>query len=93
MPVMICSACNVKLEAFKNDVYLDETAQFGHYKLWVGDLYKCPGCGVEIVSGLGKAPIAEHYEERFEQIMEEIKANNRKVVVWNEHVKKGDSNG
>jgi hypothetical protein len=35
------------------------------YKLWVGDLYECEGCGHQIVSGFGRGPIAEHYQQDF----------------------------
>lgn len=35
------------------------------YKLWSGDLYECEGCGAQIVSGVAKSPIAEHYESDF----------------------------
>ena len=35
------------------------------YKLWAGDLYRCAGCGTEIVIGFGNLPIAEHFEDRF----------------------------
>jgi len=35
------------------------------YKLWSGDLWECHGCGHQIISGVGREPIAEHYQETF----------------------------
>jgi hypothetical protein len=35
------------------------------YKIWAGDLWKCPGCGATIVIGSGARPISEHFEPDF----------------------------
>lgn len=35
------------------------------YKLWIGDLWRCDGCGAEIVSGVAREPVAEHYQPDF----------------------------
>lgn len=35
------------------------------YKLWLGDRYACPDCNAEVVTGFGRAPIAEHYQDGF----------------------------
>ncbi len=45
------------------------------YKLWAGDLWKCQGCGAEIISGTGSNPIAEHYQEDFGKQRERLAAN------------------
>jgi DNA-directed RNA polymerase subunit RPC12/RpoP len=39
------------------------------YKIWQADLYKCHGCGAEIVTGFGTTPIAEHYMPQFENVL------------------------
>lgn len=41
------------------------------YKLWRGDLWECPDCGHQIVSGVAMAPFAEHYQLNFNQMLEE----------------------
>lgn len=38
------------------------------YKLWQGDLWRCAGCGNQIIVGTGFDPIAEHYESGFSDI-------------------------
>lgn len=35
------------------------------YKLWSGDVWKCPGCGHELISGTGSIPIAVVHEDGF----------------------------
>ena len=35
------------------------------YKLWVGDLWKCPECGHELVVGVIGGPVSEHYKPDF----------------------------
>ena len=35
------------------------------YKLWDADLYECPECGVEIITGFGQAPLAEHWQPTY----------------------------
>ena len=40
------------------------------YKLWNGDLWKCPDCGHLIIVGCGQQPMAEHYMEGFTEAVE-----------------------
>lgn len=35
------------------------------YKLWIGDLFECPDCGAQTVSGMNRNPVAEHYQPDF----------------------------
>lgn len=35
------------------------------YKLWHADLWACPDCGATIVIGAAAAPLAEHYQPGF----------------------------
>ena len=44
------------------------------YKLWAGDLWECQGCGHQIISGSGAAPIAEHYQPNFDITVVELGA-------------------
>lgn len=44
-----------------------EPEKWKPYKLWVGDLWECQGCGAQILSGFGARPIAEHFETTFTQ--------------------------
>jgi hypothetical protein len=42
------------------------------YKLWMGDLWECHGCGANIVVGVGLNSIAEHYQEEFPRLVERL---------------------
>jgi hypothetical protein len=37
------------------------------YKLWQADLYRCHGCGAEIVVGFGANPVCEKHMVEFEK--------------------------
>lgn len=45
-------------------------ADWKPYKLWTGDLWECPTCKHQLVSGVPHRPIAEHYEDAFEEKVE-----------------------
>ena len=37
------------------------------YKLWAADLWRCEGCGHEMVTGHGRKAFAVHYEPDYEE--------------------------
>lgn len=39
------------------------------YKLWVGDLHECRGCGAQVIVGVPPKPIAEHFEADFNNLV------------------------
>lgn len=53
---------------------LAEPEKWKPYKLWVGDLWKCHGCGTEIVVGFNSSPLAEHFQPDFEKKAERLGA-------------------
>ena len=67
----VCVACNRFMRIEKNGVTVEELMDDGSpYKLWDADKYKCPSCGHEVISGFGRQPIAEHYQENYAQTRE-----------------------
>lgn len=38
------------------------------YKLWVGDLWKCPRCGSQVIVGVPPQPLAEHYMPNYAEM-------------------------
>lgn len=44
-----------------------EPEKWKPYKVWSGDLWRCQGCGATIVVGTGHNPLAEHYQDDFDQ--------------------------
>jgi hypothetical protein len=61
-------------------VYFTEGMQDGKggwmpYKIWAGDLWKCKGCGHELISGYGRDPISIKHRENFEELRERLGAD------------------
>ena len=51
MSIIICAKCGSILKCKKNGV----TVRYGYYAGYFrGDLYYCPNCGYEIITGLSK---------------------------------------
>ena len=90
MSKIICVKCECEFRPEQNRVGVIETASFGPYKLWRADLWKCPSCGIEVVSGFGRKPVAEHFEESFGTELENLKSTTR-IVYDNERPYQGDT--
>lgn len=56
---------------------LSHNHQWTDYKLWVGDLWKCEGCGTTIIVGTGFAPVSEHYLPNFKSQKAQLGATFR----------------
>lgn len=66
-----CAKCERDLKPEKNGVWLIEMFQGNTepYAIWHADLWKCPECGIEIVSGYSQRP-TYHNEENFKHLLE-----------------------
>lgn len=49
------------------------------YKIWSSDKWACSGCGAEILSGFGHAPVLVHHEPNFEHVVEQLNATQFQV--------------
>jgi len=59
---VVCG-CGRIMRVRKNSVTVEELMGDGEpYKLWDADLFACEACGIEIITGFGCAPFAEHYQ-------------------------------
>ena len=61
----ICRKCCREFMPIKNDVMVKDKA-VGNYPstYWSGDLYKCPGCGAQIITGFGTGMTAEKAKKK-----------------------------
>jgi len=65
----VCAKCECEMRPERNGVGLldmfnpSDKPDLQPYQLWDADLYKCPKCGCEIVTGFGCNAIAQHWEE------------------------------
>ena len=77
----VCVKCEVELYPEKNDIRVLDTMPGGSpYKIWCADKWKCPICGIEIVTGFGLGPIAEHYEPGFDDLLANTQAADTVVL-------------
>ena len=51
-----------------------EPGSWTPYKLWTGDLWECPDCRHQLVSGTGREPILEHYQDGFAERVKQLGA-------------------
>jgi hypothetical protein len=68
MPTMsnVLCGCGRFMHVKKNSVTVEELLEDGSpYKLWDADLFECIECGVEVITGFGKGPIAEHWQPTY----------------------------
>ena len=73
----VCAKCEVEMRPEKNGVGVLDMAEFGPYKIWDADLYKCPKCGYEVIVGFAHFAIAEHHEANFESTVQSYRDKER----------------
>jgi hypothetical protein len=63
----VCPTCQLSYRCHRGGVDVVEVIgrEQKPYKLWQADLYKCPGCGHEIVTAFGEGPFATDWQENF----------------------------
>ncbi len=74
----VCPKCNRELHPETNGVGVLDMANSKPYEVYDADLWKCPGCGIEVVGGFGNSPISAHYMASFQQVID-----GYKVVIKN----------
>lgn len=70
--LLVCTKCNVTMKPKENGQIALEMADFGPYKIWQCDKYYCPECEAEVLTGFGRDPISEHYQESFKKWMQKV---------------------
>ena len=89
MPKLVCVKCQVGYRPDKNGVYLIEMAWKPPqpYKIWHSDMWCCPGCGHQVISGFADRPLSEHYQDNFDAILNNVvrAANDGKAVIVHEY--------
>lgn len=82
MPKQICVKCSVEFKIEKNSVMVVEMFSDPPqpYKIWSADMWKCPTCGAEIIAGFGHQAVAEHFQEKFDDVLNKVQTNGCYVV-------------
>lgn len=56
---------------------LEEPEAWTDYKLWSGDLWQCPGCRHQLISGVAITPISEVHRSDFAKLKEKFAVSYR----------------
>lgn len=82
MPKLVCINCEVEMKTEQNGVFVAEMFQDNAkiYKIWHADMWKCPLCDYEVISGFGFSPLANHFDRDLEEWVKELKAKGEVVV-------------
>jgi len=61
------------------------------YQIWVGDIFGCLGCGVEIVTGWGNKPWKLSHEPNFDDLVNRLESSpsHRVEYVYEKPTPKG----
>lgn len=70
MRMPVCPGDQAFMRVQKNGVDVVEMASFGPYRIWSGDLWRCPVCGCEIVVFTDQAEAHYHHQENFARRLE-----------------------
>jgi len=49
--------------------------QWTPYKLWMGDLWECQGCGHTLIGGVALQPVSEHFKPDFAAQAQALRAD------------------
>jgi len=65
----ICVKCETEFQPFKTGIAVVDmfSSPPEPYQIWLADLFECPVCKVQIVSGFADRPLARHFEADFER--------------------------
>ena len=84
MPKMICFQCHVELVIEKSGV--DVVEMFSQppqpYQLFQADAWKCPGCGAIVIAGFAHEPLAEHWQDDFDAILNRMIESKNANAGW-----------
>ena len=62
----VLCGCGRFMVVKKNSVTVEELLEDqAPYKLWDADLWACPECGVEVITGFAAQPFAEHWQPTY----------------------------
>lgn len=75
----VCIGCGLAMQPLKNGVMVEEMADFGGYRLWQADAWKCPACDNRVVVGFSRTPFSEHWMPNWNA---EIEANPDRIRFW-----------
>ena len=78
IPKVICEPCNLEMRPVKNGVVVEMMADtcIYYYKI-SGDRYQCTNCKQLVVTGFAKIPLAEPFQDNYEDYTADVRAEFR----------------
>lgn len=73
----VCVKCECEMRPSINGVAVLDKVGWGDYQLTAGDEWECPYCGIKVIGGFGNNPISSHFDDDFQQCIEEHKSLNK----------------
>lgn len=70
----VCPECNCEMRPETNGVGVLDMADFGPCDLYDADLWKCPRCDKLVIGSFGHGPIASHYQDSFQKMIEDYES-------------------
>ena len=82
MPKTVCVKCEVEIRLETNRVVVAEMFQNNTQvcKLWRADLWKCPICNTEIITGFNSYPFMEHDKGNITETISKIEESGRRII-------------
>lgn len=75
IPKATCYSCNVPFRPKKNDITVQANSGFGPYYKIAADLWYCPECNAEIITGFAHEPIIAAHEKGFKNVPFDAEVN------------------
>lgn len=84
----VCVKCEVEFRMKEAGIYVVETYEQNKsiYKIWCADVWECPICKAEIVSGFANGTAAESHSHDCNAELEKLKEAGRRII-YNKEVK------
>lgn len=78
---LVCAACRRPMAVKQMGVNVRETRTHDE-RVYRADLFACPGCGAEVISGFGQNPYIESWQENWAPVITRL-VNEETVYVVN----------
>lgn len=63
---LLCARCGRFCRCLKNSISVEELDETGApYRIWDADLFECPSCRHEVISGFAREPLAESWQPSY----------------------------
>lgn len=66
IPRVVCSVCRVPMVPTQNGVSVEALSAIGSYYKIEADVYSCPECAIEVITGFADRPYAEQFQEGYQ---------------------------